>query len=242
MKNKIVVILFSLLLACCQFRREKTIEIFTEESVDTTVVLRPDYPESTDTLKLSNIADSVFYVKLKYKEFRDILNVQYSDSLILVQDYTDLFAFNSSGELVYKVPLSSCGSFDMDVENSRFYIYTTKPNQIKVYDFKGKELDCIRAKIDDNSFYGFYFLTVNDSLFARAEYNAGYNEYELDFINKKGRMIGGIKNVEPHIRTMNSHTYHESWPRPLFRCSEGLTISRERIVSFRIWMKRKKQP
>ena len=38
-------------------------------------------------------------------------------------------------------------------------------------------------KIDDNSFYGFYVLTVNDSLFARAEYNAGYNEYELDFIN-----------------------------------------------------------
>ena len=65
---------------------------------------------------------------------------------LLILLCADLFAFNSSGELAYKVPLPFCGSFDMDVENSRFYIYTTKPNQIKVYDFKGKELDCIRAK------------------------------------------------------------------------------------------------
>ena len=75
MKNKIGIILFSLLLVSCQFQKEKTIEIFTKESVDTTVVLRPDYPESTDTLRLSNIADSVFYVKLQYRQFDDILNV-----------------------------------------------------------------------------------------------------------------------------------------------------------------------
>lgn len=225
MKNKIVTILFSLLLVSCQSRKEKTIEIFTEESVDTTVVLRPDYPESTDTLRLSNIADSVFYVKLQYRQFDDILNVQYFDSLIFVQDYTAVFAFNPSGELLYKVLLSSRGCLDVDAGNSKFYTYTIK-NQIKAYDFKGNELEHFRARVDENSFYGFYFLAINDSLFARAEYNAGYNEYELDFINKKGRMIGGIKNVEPHARTMNSYSHHESWPRPLFRCSEGLRYHR----------------
>lgn len=60
----------------CQTKKEESVS--TPKTGDSIVVLRADYPESTDTLKLSQIADTVFYVNIPYKG--GIEQVQYIDS------------------------------------------------------------------------------------------------------------------------------------------------------------------
>lgn len=207
----------------CQTKKEETVS--TPVRSDSIVVLRVDYPESSDTLRLSQIADTVFYVNLPYKG--RIVQVQYLDSLIFVLDMNNVIAFNQLGELLYKIPVNTSTCFDFRPEESRFYTYDVfKSKEIKVYDFKGNELKCIRLKTDEKGFYGASFLAINDSLFAISRLNEGNNENELFFINGKGRQVGYKKNMEPFVPARDALTHNEIWPRTLFRTSEGLRYHR----------------
>lgn len=219
--------LFSILLLLmqlsCQSKKEDV--ILNSESIDSVSILQANHPESLDTLKLSQIADTVFYINLPYKG--RINQVQYLDSLIFVQSMDYIFAFNQSAELLYKVPINSGSCFDLRSGQSKFYIYDIfKSNEIKEYDFKGNELRKIRLKTDEKGFYGASFLAVNDSLFAISRLNDGSNENELFFVNSKGRKIGYIKNMESYVPARNALTHNEIWPRTLFRTNKGLRYHR----------------
>lgn len=218
-------IFFFLLLiqVSCQSKKEDTKNI--SEHIDSVVILRPDYPESADTLKLSQIADTIFYVNLPYKG--RIEQIQYLDSMIFVQGMDYIFVFNQSIELLYKVSIHSCSCFDLRPEESKFYIYDIfKSNEIKEYNFNGNELRNIRLKTNEKGFYGATFLAVNDSLFAISRLNDGSNENELFFVNGKGRRIGYVKNMEPYVPAGDALTHNEIWPRTLFRTSEGIRYHR----------------
>lgn len=207
----------------CQTKKEEAES--TPKTGDSIVVLRADYPESTDTLKLSQIADTVFYVNIPYKG--GIEQVQYIDSLIFVQSGDNILVFNQSNELLYKVPMASTSCFDLRREVSKFYVYDSfKANEIKEYDFKGNLLRSIRLKTDENGFYGASFLAVNDSLFAISRLNEGSNENELFFVNGRGKRVGYKRNAEPFVRGSNARTLNEIWSRTLFRTSEGLRYHR----------------
>lgn len=207
----------------CQTKKEEAES--TPKTGDSIVVLRADYPESTDTLKLSQIADTVFYVNIPYKS--GIEQVQYIDSLIFVQSGDNILVFNQSNELLYKVPMASTSCFDLRREVSKFYVYDSfKANEIKEYDFKGSLLRSIRLKTDEKGFYGTSFLAVNDSLFAISRLNEGSNENELFFVNGRGKRVGYKRNAEPFVRGSNARTLNEIWPRTLFRTSEGLRYHR----------------
>lgn len=207
----------------CQTKKEEAES--TPKTGDSIVVLRADYPESTDTLKLSQIADTVFYVNIPYKG--GIEQVQYIDSLIFVQSGDNILVFNQSNELLYKVPMASTSCFDLRREVSKFYVYDSfKANEIKEYDFKGNLLRSIRLKTDEKGFYGASFLAVNDSLFAISRLNEGSNENELFFVNGRGKRVGYKRNAEPFVRGSNARTLNEIWPRTLFRTSEGLRYHR----------------
>lgn len=207
----------------CQTKKEEAES--TPKTGDSIVVLRADYPESTDTLKLSQIADTVFYVNIPYKG--GIEQVQYIDSLIFVQSGDNILVFNQSNELLYKVPMASTSCFDLRREVSKFYVYDSfKANEIKEYDFKGNLLRSIRLKTDEKGFYGASFLAVNDSLFAISRLNEGSNENELFFVNGRGKRVGYKRNAEPFIRGSNARTLNEIWSRTLFRTSEGLRYHR----------------
>lgn len=207
----------------CQSKKEDV--ILNSESIDSVSILQANHPESLDTLKLSQIADTVFYINLPYKG--RINQVQYLDSLIFVQSMDYIFAFNQSAELLYKVPINSGSCFDLRSGQSKFYIYDIfKSNEIKEYDFKGNELRKIRLKTDEKGFYGASFLAVNDSLFAISRLNDGSNENELFFVNSKGRKIGYIKNMESYVPARNALTHNEIWPRTLFRTNKGLRYHR----------------
>lgn len=207
----------------CQNKKDDTTSSF--ELINSVVILQSSYPVSLDTLKLSQISDTVFYINLPFKGFID--QVQYLDSLILVQSMDYVFAFNPSSELLYKIPVNSGSCFDLRLKESKFYIYDAfKSNEIKEYDFKGKELRKIRLKTNESGFYGASFLAVNDSLFAISRLNEGSNENELFFVNGKGRRVGAVKNREPYVLARNAFTHNEIWPRTLFRTSEGLRYHR----------------
>lgn len=207
----------------CQTKKEEAES--TPKTGDSIVVLRADYPESTDTLKLSQIADTVFYVNIPYKG--GIEQVQYIDSLIFVQSGDNILVFNQSNELLYKVPMASTSCFDLRREVSKFYVYDSfKANEIKEYDFKGNLLRSIRLKTDEKGFYGASFLAVNDSLFAISRLNEGSNENELFFVNGRGKRVGYKRNAEPFVRGSNARTLNEIWSRTLFRTSEGLRYHR----------------
>ena len=207
----------------CQAKKEEPVS--TPQCSDSIIILRPDYPESPDTVKLSQIADTVFYVKLPYKGY--VAQVQYLDSLIFMQSTDYLFAFKPSHELLYKIPMKSSSCFDLRPTESKFYIYDAFDlNEIKEYDFKGNELRKIRLKTNEKGFYGASFLAMNDSLFAISPLSDGCNENELFFVNGKGKKIGYIKNIEPYVRAGDALTHNEIWPRTLFRTSEGLRYHR----------------
>lgn len=216
---QLFLLLLLLIQVSCQTKKEDAAS--TPASSDSIIVLRADYPESNDTLKLSQIADTVFYVKLDHK-LEDILQIQYLDNLIFIQNLYNVFAFNHSGDLLYKVPVEF-GCFDIHLKESRFYTYSHKTEQIMEYDFKGNKLRHIRFKIDC---IGASFLAINDSLFAFAPLNDEFNDNELIFVNGKGRRIGYKKKVESFNHTKDAVVFNEYWPRNLFRNSEGVRFHR----------------
>lgn len=218
-------IFFFLLLiqVSCQSKKGDTKNISAH--IDSVIILRPDFPESPDTLRLSQITDTVFYVNLPSKE--PIEQIQYLDSLIFVQGMEYIHTFDQSSKLLYKIPVNSCSCFDLRPEESKFYIYDVlKSKDITVYDFKGKKIKSIPLRIKEEGFCGAFFLALNDSLFALSMINEGYNKNELIFVNDKGRKVGCIRNMEPFVRAEDALTHNEQWPRTLFRTSEGLRYHR----------------
>ena len=61
-----------------------------------------DYPEEKDTLRLSELVDTLFYVCLEHPGLTDDCQVNYLDSLILVYDNQAVMAFDVDGKLLYQ--------------------------------------------------------------------------------------------------------------------------------------------
>lgn len=219
---QLFLLLLLLMQVSCQTKKEDAVS--TPTSSDSIIVLRADYPESADTVKLSQIADTMFYVKLDHKS-NDFIQIQYLDSLIFVQDIDYVYAYNKAGKLLYKV-YARTGCFDLDPENGKFYTYSCSTKRIKTYDFKGKELKSITSKADEVGFYGASFIALNDSLFALSMPINGREKNELIFINDKGQCVKHIKNIEPFTPGENSGILNEDWGRTLFRTNEGLRYHR----------------
>ena len=58
-----------------------------QETENGIITLTADYPIEKDTLTLSEIADTVFYVKLQQQGISNNARIEYLDSLILVYDF-----------------------------------------------------------------------------------------------------------------------------------------------------------
>lgn len=59
-----------------------------QETENGIITLTADYPIEKDTLTLSEIADTVFYVKLQQQGISNNARIEYLDSLILVYDFS----------------------------------------------------------------------------------------------------------------------------------------------------------
>ena len=183
-------IAIALLCTCCGSRPSEKAEI-QKERAETSLLVLSD-TACADTFTLSRMADTVFYVNL-HRKFEEVFKVHYSDNVILVQDSRGIYAFDASGKMMYAKDAHLC-CFDVDAEAGKFFTYesTFGSNEVKAYDFKGKELYHFRVLADGASGYSNRFLALSDSLFVKA--NSARDENELVFFNRKGRAVKRIKN------------------------------------------------
>lgn len=218
-------IAIALLCTCCGSRPSEKAEI-QKERAETSLLVLSD-TACADTFTLSRMADTVFYVNLhrKFDCVEYLQKIHYLDSIIFVQDMQGVYAFDATGKFLYHKDLHA-GCLDVDAEAGKFYTYDLifGGNEVKAYDFAGKELYKFRVLADDNSFYGAYFLALNDSLFVRADNDQ--SQSELLFFNRKGRVVKRMKNPQVVVPAPDAMSYNPRWERPLFRSPMGLRFHR----------------
>lgn len=223
MRYLCVIMLWLPLIICCkdaskQKNTEKTQEgaFIAENSV---LVLSPDFPESKDSIRLSDIADTVFYVSLKHGN-TGVIQLYYLDSLVALNDGEYVYVFEPKGNVKSMIPLST-GSFDISPEKQRIYTYQNLKKEINSYDLNGNHI--WRAKIkylnskDELGYYGYSFLSVNDTLFAISNINFGYNQDKLIFVNRQGHVVHNVANNERFTPPNSVYSTNRVWQRPLFR-------------------------
>jgi hypothetical protein len=217
-------ILFCIFYLCSCQSPQKQVN-YPQETENGIITLTADYPIEKDTLTLSEIADTVFYVKLQQQGISNNARIEYLDSLILVYDFFNLYTFNHYGKLLYKIEARG-GSMDFLPDKSYFYLYTFMDECIRKYDLKGNILQTIhlKEKVDG---YRYSFLCLNDSLFVMSQNNEGNNPNELFFINGKGSIIERKANINQFQASEKSYFNNMDWRRSLFRGQNGCYYHRD---------------
>lgn len=100
-------------------------------------------------IKLSEIADSVEYVKLENLPeclIKDAWSVQVSDSFIFVAQYNSLLQFDRKGKFIRQIGKKGRGPKEyanvyglcINRDDQRLYVNAGKSQKIQVYDFEGE--------------------------------------------------------------------------------------------------------
>jgi hypothetical protein len=197
-------------------------EVFVTEKP--LIVLSSDYPECENDIRLSDIADSVFYISLKQGGL-GVFQLYYLDSLILLNDVNRIYIFDSKGNVKCEIPLQA-GSFDVSPDMQRLYTYQFLTKEIRSYDFDGNNIWQTKVKYSDSKnelgFYGYSFLSVNDTLFAISNINYGNNKDKLVFVNRHGRVVHNVMNNERFTPPNSVYSTNRGWQRLLFRDYYGI--------------------
>jgi hypothetical protein len=224
-----ILCVFVLLLAvCCKSNsKQENGEAMQEEAFATEeplTVLSPDYPECKNDIRLGDIADSVFYISLKRGKM-EVLQLYYLDSLILLNDINCVYIFDSEGNVKCEIPLQA-GCFDVSPDMQRLYTYQFLTKEIGSYDFDGNNIWRTKVKYSNSKnelgYYGYSFLSVNDTLFAISNINFGNNQDKLIFVNRHGRAVHNVMNNERFTPPNSVYSTNRAWQRPLFRDYDGI--------------------
>lgn len=216
----LITILPILLLVTCQSSKKERQAEFNSPNTPSIIYIKNNYPEVKHRIPLSQIADTIFYLKLNHKCPKDIYQAWYTNNTIFLYDLDSIFAFNNTGILRYSIS-APVSSIDILQNEQKFYIYSFKDKTISQYDFKGAKEHMIHLKSNKLGGYGSCFLTINDTLFAISRLNEGLNPYELLFFNKKGKMVKYITNSQPFTPQSHAIFYNTAWERMLFRSPQG---------------------
>lgn len=212
-------VIMSIVLCSCQENGKKLIVESQKTEEDLTPILLSSFDK--DTISLNQIADTVFYVALDYNKLNNVLQIEYNDSLLFVNDCHSILIFNSKGEYIRSISLEK-GSMDVDFHSSHIYTYCFLTKELCSYDFSGNKLWSSRVKGGDFGYMGYNFASVSDTLFVIANMNKGYNSDRLVFVNDKGRIIHRIANSETFEAPARTQTYNSAWKRTVFKNKEGI--------------------
>lgn len=220
-------VLFILIAVCCN-NHTKTGKVQTTEDPyltdDSLIVLSNDKPESKDSIYLTDIADSLFYISLKGGNL-EVLQLHYLDSLILVSDIRNVYIFHANGEVRSKLPLYN-GSFDVSSDGQKLYTYTFLTKELCAYDLNGNHIWKTKVKyspsLPELGYYGYSFLAVNDTTFAIANINFGNNRDKIVFVNQNGKVVHRIANDERFTPPPSVYSVNRTWQRILFRSNGTL--------------------
>lgn len=189
------------------------------------IVLSSDYPECEDSIRLSDIADSVFYISLKQGDI-GVFQVYYLDSLIILNGARHVYVFDYDGNVNCKIPLGMT-SIDVSADLQRIYTYQFLTGEIGAYDFDGNKIWRTKVKYpnskkEDLGNYGYSFQSVNDTLFAISNINYGDNRDKLIFVNQHGHVVHNVVNNERFTPSNSVYSANRSWQRSLFRAYDGI--------------------
>lgn len=206
--------LFCIFVISC--KEQKT--SFAKEQTASIPLLKQDFTTANDTVRLSDIAEEVEYISLDIPNTKHLFQAQYSNSLIFANDNDSLYWFNHKGRKVKSIPLKF-GCFDLSEHQDSIYTYTPSDKRLSCYDLRGNRMWTSRLhyKEKEVGFYGHSFVRINDSLFAIAIQNQGFNPDQLIIINKRGKTQTLIPNAESFSYPGVCHTTHTDWKRTLTR-------------------------
>lgn len=212
----------SILMISCQKRKESGTDsnIISGDRAKL-IYLSADYPECKDTITLSQITEDLFYVALDLDKNTDIVQLYYTDSLVIVNDCKNIHLFDHSGKKINKISLFS-GSFDLSTDRKYLYTYAFLNKEISKYNLKGEKIGRTKLKNNNFGYYGYFFSVVNDTLFAISNVNEGYNKDQLIFVDEKGRIVDHIPNSEQFIPPPNIYSFSRKWHRTLSRQNNKL--------------------
>ena len=206
------------LLASCNHKKASTVKMEPIQKADSTSItyLKNTSLAINDTIRLSQLAEEVTYVSLDLPNTSKVIQIQYTDSFIFVNDNTAIHWFNHKGKEINKIPLSS-GCFDLSNHWDSIYTYSLSQKRINCYDLKGNRIWTSRLHYKEKAvgLYGHFFAHINDSLFVIANTNEGFNPDKLVFFNERGRMKAHIPNNETFPYPGSHYTFHSDWYRRL---------------------------
>ena len=197
---------------------EKMESVFYTDSI---ILLKNDSKIMNDTVYLNDIIDNVKYVNIDLPNTEHIFQIQYTDSCIFVSNNISVFIFNHKGKKIRTIPLNY-GCFDISKTQDSIYTYTPLYKRLNCYDLKGNKIwtSNLHYKGKDIGFYGHSFAQINDSLFAIAIANQGFNPDQLIIVNKSGKVKKHIPNSESFVYPGVCYTAHTAWKRTLTKNKE----------------------
>ncbi len=183
------------------------------------------YPEIKDTIRLSQIADSLFYVPLQstdpYK-MDGVKKLQLADSFIFIQTPgSDLFMFTMKGKFIRKINdgLTTCFGFDVLEKEQLIFVMSNK--KIAIYDYEGRIKKQIRIKQDWEGI-GYCIAGIDSSSVAISLWNNGIRTARLMILNTDGKIVKEFPNPEtfqsPHLSVRNASAFQRS----LFHYQDGI--------------------
>ncbi|WP_106828464.1 6-bladed beta-propeller [Parabacteroides pacaensis] len=231
MKKRILifVILFQLgfLIVGCTRNRAVELNQDVEEGKKNEHLIRIDsfYSKIKDTIRLSQITDSLFYVPLQstdpYK-MDGVKKLQLADSFIFIQTPgSDLFMFTMKGKFIRKINdgLTTCFGFDVLEKDHLIFVMSNK--KIVIYDYEGKIKKQIRINGDWGGI-GYCIAGIDSSSVAISLWNNGIRTARLIILNTDGKIVKEFPNPEtfqsPHLSVRNASAFQRS----LFHYQDGI--------------------
>lgn len=223
-KIKWIFLICIFLITSCYKRKEEVLSNKkSADNRDSIVHLKKEWYHTNDTIFLSHITENIKYLSLEIPVTTNIFQLEYTDSIIIASIKNGIYWFNQNGKRLNGIPLQfAC--FCLSERKDSIYTYEPLNKTISCYDFNGNQIWSSRLhhKEKEVGYYGHFFSLVNDTAFAIAFHNQGFNSDQLIFVNKQGKVIKNITNSETFTYSGHTYTSQMSWQRILTRNQKQL--------------------
>lgn len=197
--------------------KEKTIPKLDNNQLghNSIVIIDNKYQISKDTIKLSSISDSLFYISIRgnsIPEKLDIHKVMTTKEYIFIHGNHRFFQFNWNGDLIHEYRNAENDRvYGFDVLDQQNILFIAFPNKILIHGFDGKLIKSVPLAPDLESI-GYFFAAIDTNKMVLALMNKGHNHNRLVIINMNGEVIKKFNNTERfnsnNIPVYNASRFH----------------------------------
>ena len=213
MKNKLLILVLSVVLCSCIQSRQEKEEYFAQHIIDINNPVKISIDEfitDIDTIRLEAIYES--FMKNAFQ-----MRIMNDKFYILSNNHTCILIFDLQGKYLSQIndrgngpnEYVRIGSFEVDHVNKRIIISDSFSKKILVYNEDGKQLDVIRLDFHPQVIVSHKDRFINFYSGSKHQYtNPEAENYNLHFLDSKGKFISSaITNETPNrIDVFSSHS------------------------------------